>query len=268
MINKSVFEDQLISGMQDNLQKQASNQTPDLIKAANCLHTALEIFEEIGSQKQADQLLKLLHKIAQHHTTTTKPVEQLPSVKSLMEAGLTQKDLMEFSKNNPVAKAKVNLVLRTLGLSEHQIARFIGPANVMSEEDAKAVADPNRSFGKMWNWMKDPTTPTDPSRVQPGETLQFESVANDRATKGLTPEKMVANLKNHGTEFNLADVPPFKRNLDFDDMEADFADLLNADTFDLNASDDDLLGLEVAPEDDLLQVSDQEAFSDFEDEKN
>lgn len=33
----------------------------------------------------------------------------------------------------------------------------------------------------------------------------LSKIANDRHTKGLTPDKMVSNLKHHGTMFNLTD---------------------------------------------------------------
>lgn len=59
---------------------------------------------------------------------------------------------------------------------------------------------------------------------------------SDRHTKGLTSEKMVNNLKHHGTVFNMADDA--------------FNDVLNADI------DDDL----VVSENDLMQIG------DFEDE--
>lgn len=273
MINKKLFEDELISGMQNELHKQASGETPDLVKAANCLHAALEIFEETGLQSRADDVLKLLQKISQDKIhTKLKPVQEMPTIKALMEAGLTQRDLQEFSRGNPIAKAKLNLVLRGLGLSDHIIAKFIGPTNVMSEEDAKAVADPNRSFSKMWNWVKDPTAPMDPTKVEPGQTLEFESIAqkktlNDWHTKGLTPEKMVANLKHHGTEFNMADVPPRSKKLSKEDIDPEFADLLDVDSFDIDASDDELMGMEI--KEDSLEVFDQEeTMSDFEDERD
>lgn len=268
---KKLFEDELISGMQQELRKQASEATPDLTKAANCLHSALEIFEEAGMTAQADDILKVLQKIASG--VKTKVVMKMPSMQKLMEAGMTQRDLLEFSKGSPIAKAKINLVLRSMGLSEHQIGEFIGKGNVMAEHDAKEMLDPNRSFSKMWNWMKDPTAPVDPAKPEPGETLEFQSIAQkkspvDKHTKGLTPEKMVENLKHHGTEFNMSvDVPLRRGPLSKDDMDADFADILDSDTFDIDASDDELMGMEI--KEDSLEVFDSEdAMSDFEDERD
>lgn len=262
----------LISGMQAELRKQASKEVPDLVKAAECLHNALEIFESAGLQSRANDVIRLLQKIAQAHTKE-KPVQEMPTVKTLMEAGITERDLKEFSRGSPIAKAKFNVVLRGLGLSDHMIGKFIGTANVMSDEDAKAVADPTRSFSKMWNWVKDPNAPTDPAKIEPGQTLEFESIAqkktlkNDRHTKGLTPEKMVANLKDHGTEFNLADILYHSKNIGRDDVDPELADLLDIESFDIDASDDELMGMEV--KEDSLEVFDNETeMQDFEDEKD
>jgi len=153
MIKQSVFEEELIAGMQQEL---ARRDVPDLTKAAECLHGALEIFEASQLTVQANQVLAVMFKIAQ-----------------------------------------------------------------------KA----------------------------------------DRHTKGLTPAKEVANLKNHGTVFNMADTPPMKAQLTKDDMEADFADMLDSPSFDFGASDDELMGMEV--KDDELEVFDKNIpLNDFEEEKD
>lgn len=123
MIKKSVFEDDLIAGMQRELRSYDKKQGMDnLVKAADYLHSAMEILEEAGLTAKADQILSVLSKIAH------------------------------------------------------------------DEQDAK---------GK-------PRKPKNPTHV------------SDKHTHGLTPDKMVDNLKNHGIVFNMAD-----------DGSAD--DLLNAD---------------------------------------
>ena len=311
---KSLFEDELIAGMQKELRKQASAETPNLAKAAECLHAALEIFEAQGMKARADQVLSLLEKLA---TPGRRDVEKMPSVKALMEAGLSQRDMHEFAKGNPIAKAKFNLTLRSLGLSDHQIAKFLGPKNLMSEEDAKMVIDPNRSFTKMWEWMQNPSKPVDPSNLRPGETIEmtslpvtvpgdtvsfksmkepltpskddltFKSIAQDHHTKGLTPEKMVKNLEDHGHPMNLADdqnvdipQPPefeddyqkwtrqFKKpsKLRPEDVDPDLAGLLDVESFDIDATDDELMGIEIT---DDLEVFDADAtLQDFEDERD
>lgn len=313
-MSKSLFEDELVSGMENQLRKQAAAEKPvALAKAAECLHAALEIFEEQGMTARADQVLKLLQKLAQ--SNEARDVQQMPSLHRLMEAGLTQRDMHEFSKGNPIAKAKFNLVLRGLGYSDHQIGNFIGKTNVMSEDDAKQVIDPNRSFSKIYDWMKDPTAPVDPMNPQPGEdisirsipltgpgdtisfqsmkpkselgkgeSLEFKSLAQkkrsdltDRHTKGLTPEKMVKNLEDHGHPMNLAndcavDIPPpvRKGNLKDSDIEPDFMELFQSPSFDMDASDDELWGIEI--KEDSLEVSENDLsmgeLDDFEDERD
>src|SRR5271166_5183286 len=105
MIKKPIFEEELVSGMHSELLKQASAERPKFVKAAECLHSALEIFESAGMTARADQVLKVLQKIAQHNPT--KQVHQIPSITQLMQAGMTQRDMHEFSKGSPIAKAKL-----------------------------------------------------------------------------------------------------------------------------------------------------------------
>ncbi len=208
---KKNFEDELISGMQQEMQKQAAAKRPSLVKAAECLHSALEILEGTGLQKSADKVLNLLEKIAQEHYAPPAPAQSLP-LHQLMTAGLTQRDLREFSKGNLYATAKINLVLRSMGMSDFDMGGVIGANKVMSEEEAQKIINPN-------------------------ETIELGSMAkkkaNDRHTGGLTDKRQVENLKNHGTQFNLAD--------------------------------DDLLDADIG--DDMLEVIDKKIpFEDFEDE--
>lgn len=65
MIKKSVFEDELIYGMQREMQSHAKKEgMKDLVKAADYLHSALDILEEAGMTAQADKVLGILKKIA------------------------------------------------------------------------------------------------------------------------------------------------------------------------------------------------------------
>lgn len=274
-----------MDGMEKELRKQASSETPVLVKAAECLHAALEIFEEKGMKARADQVLQILEKLAQ--SERTKVIEKMPSIQKLMESGLTQRDMHEFAKGSPIAKAKFNMILRGLGLSEHQIAKFIGPGNVMSEEDARDYLDPNRGFGKIWENIQDPfKQPSDREEVKPGEFLDFTRQAglkkksNDPATKGWTPEKGVKNLKEYGIPMKptMADdaecavniPPPFdKKNVSERDIDSDFSDLMDvfqAEDFDIDASDDELMGMEI--QEDALEVFEGDvSLEDFEDER-
>jgi hypothetical protein len=66
MIKKSVFENDLIAGMQKELQSYDKKQgMENLVKAADYLHSAMEILEEAGLTSKADKLLNVLSKIAQ-----------------------------------------------------------------------------------------------------------------------------------------------------------------------------------------------------------
>ena len=199
-MRKSNFEDELISGMQQEMQKQAAAKQPSLVKAAECLHAALEILEATGMQKSADKVLNLLEKIAEEHYAPPAPPPSLP-LHQLMAAGLTQRDLREFSKGSLYATAKVNLVLRGMGMSDYEMSGVIGANKIMSEEEAQQIINPN-------------------------ETIELETIA-DHHTKGLTPKKQVKNISHHGHQFNMVDdndaiaIPTFA---DDDLLEADIGD--------------------------------------------
>lgn len=147
MIKKSVFENELIAGMQHQLRKQASGETPDLVKAGECLHAALEILEEAGFHRHADKVLGILHKIA---TDSPKRVEKMLSMQELMRHGLTTKDLQEFGQGHHGAKAKMNRALRKMNLTPAEMADFIGPHNVMTDADLD-------QFERFNRWMQNPS---------------------------------------------------------------------------------------------------------------
>lgn len=68
MIKKSVFEDELIAGMQRELTASDQSVAVDhLGSAVDSLHAAVEIFEEAGMKAQADAVLNILLKIAKNH---------------------------------------------------------------------------------------------------------------------------------------------------------------------------------------------------------
>lgn len=274
---KEFFADELVAAMQQELVKQASAEQPSLVKAAECLHAALEIFEEQGLQARADQVLKLLEKLGQGSELLEKTAK-IHSIKQLMEAGVTQRDLKEFARGNPVATAKLNLVLRKLGLSDHEIAKFLGPSKVMAEEAARKAINPNESGSILEFKSLAPKT-----EESPEESLEFTSLAfkkkhknpgrpdkiRDPATKGLTPAKEVANLKNHGTPLNMTMADDANCAVDVPargTMSAlpGFEDLLSAS--DIEDSDDELMTMEIT---DNLEVFDKEIpLEDFEDERD
>lgn len=111
MIKKSVFENELIAGMQYELRAHDKKQgINNLVKAAEYLHSAMEMLEEIGYTKNADQILQILTKVAtdtnlnkhkDHHThglTPEKMVENLKQhglVFNLVDDTKADDDLLE-----------------------------------------------------------------------------------------------------------------------------------------------------------------------------
>jgi hypothetical protein len=277
MIKKPVFENDLIAGMQHELRKLAAGgEFPDLVKAGERLHAALEILEDSGLQRHADNLLNVLEKIAAGHKGK---LAKVPTREALKQHGITDQDLKNFGAGQAHAKAKMNSTLRRMGLSDAEITNFIGQHNFMSDEDIKR-------YLRLLNMINNPTEPA-PGESQPevpesismesvpmtpdsgqlpsGEELTFKSIANaprpdkvpDVHTKGLTPDKMVNNLKHHGTEFNMPDLG-WSDNLDPEIAEA--FDALNADELEMS----DILDADIT--EDVLEVSEQNTLEDFEDE--
>jgi hypothetical protein len=68
MIKKSVFEDDLIAGMQRSLaESELQEGISSLPTAVDYINSAIDIFEEEGMTVSADKLLSVLLKIAQKH---------------------------------------------------------------------------------------------------------------------------------------------------------------------------------------------------------
>jgi len=242
MIKKSVFENELIAGMHKELIKQATAQDDEnLGKAVDYLNSAIDIFEDAGMGAHASKVWRIIEKLA------NKKVMKMPSIQALIEKGMRPEDVKDLS-TNPIAKARVNKAFRALGYSDKEIAHLIGHQNLMSQKDAEELTDESRAFSKMWDWMQDPKKVEPDSELKPGDEFSMKSLlasdendakgkprkpkdptkVPDRHTKGLTSEKMVNNLKHHGTVFNLNN----------DGNAAD--DLLNAEVGDLEVTEKDL----------------------------
>lgn len=68
MIKKSVFEDDLIAGMQRKLaESEVEEGMNDLPKAVDYINSAIDILEDNGMKANADRLLSVLLRIAQNH---------------------------------------------------------------------------------------------------------------------------------------------------------------------------------------------------------
>lgn len=212
MIKKSVFENEIVAAMHAELIKKASSQNTDnLEKAVDYLNSAIDIFEDAGLSSHASKVFHIIAQIA-HKSNVMK----MPSMKALVEKGMRIDDIKEFT-SNPIAKARVNRAFRALGYSDEDMAKFMGASNIMPVEDVDMLLDENRAFMKIWDWMKDPKKVDPGEQINPGDEFEIKSIASnknlknrkskktDKHTKGLTSKKMLSNLKNHGTVFNLAD---------------------------------------------------------------
>lgn len=198
--------------MHRELVKNATSQDPEGVeKAVDYLNSAIDIFEDAGLTTQADQVLRILAKIA-----TTRP-QEYPSLQALMEHGVTPKDLKDLSKDQ-FSRARVNLALRKLHYSDKEIAGFLGHKNLMSEKDTLEFANPKGTYSKILDWMQNPKEVSPSAELKEGDEFNISSVAqdqnearkkpkkiNDPHVKGLTPEKQIENLKHHGTVFNMVD---------------------------------------------------------------
>lgn len=266
MIKKAVFENDLITGMQRELQAFDKKEAmANLDTAGEYLHSAMEIFEEAGLTTQAEQVLSILQKIAAKHA----PRQELPNLQVFFESGkFSEDDLRAAMSGDTEALAKINVAMHEHGMSDNKIADFLGkfympyhlakkllerghisglknfqlpspkPGQEISlspvKEEPKVPAPKPEQMGEQEITMKSllafvgeelglgktadfgsskkpdhskedksrydnadakgkPRKPKDPRKV------------SDPHTSGLTPEKMVENLKHHGIVFNLAD---------------------------------------------------------------
>jgi hypothetical protein len=182
-MTKKNFEDELIHGMQRELRGHDKNQGMDnLVKAAEYLHSAMDILEENGLSKSADQILNILSKIAVKHDSN---VREMPSLRKLMEHGVSEDDLKDLPRGSSISKARVNTAFRSLGYTDKEIASIIGKHNLMGEEEAHDIL--NGPYQKFMGWMQNPTTPVDPNHLQPGEEISMTSLPAPAKPPALTP---------------------------------------------------------------------------------
>lgn len=215
MIKKSVFENEIIAGMQRELtSKNIKQGMIDLGTAVDYIHNAIEIFEEAKMTAKADKLLNLLYKIGTHSNVRT-----MPSVDKLMQLGMTLHDIRAAAQGNIFAKYKLNSILRSLNYEQKDIASFLGKTYLSDEQmiEVKSRIDSHDESANVINNLLEQTLT--PEKVAPIKTnlsdiklpeLPKEIVmsrASDRHTNKLTSDKMIKNLKDHGTVFNMADAP-------------------------------------------------------------
>lgn len=187
MIKKSLFEKELETSMSQELRKMShTNGTPDLVKAGECLHAALEIFEEMGLTSKANAVLSILKRVAHdgQEVRENSKVINFPTSVELARRGFTEKDMREMHRGSPVAQAKLNSILYDMGYRYQEIKSILGEKALNPKQMTEAfdLLDPNRSFGKIWEYMQDPTKPIDPNNPQPGESITMSRVPQSQLT--------------------------------------------------------------------------------------
>lgn len=221
MIKKAVHEDELIYGMQRELQGHNKKQAmANLDKAGNYLQAAMEILESAGLTKQSDAVLEILAKIAARPNSE---VMEMPSLAKLFAKGLTPADMRASTDpthpEHHASKSKIRNILRSLGHEESWIDKFLGGKPKLDSVDVGGLfpqdLPPASSPGAakpltgLINQLREEeaikalpsTTAAEHHHYKPGRPDKV----HDPHVSGLTPEKMVENLKHHGIVFNMAD---------------------------------------------------------------
>lgn len=101
MIKKSVFEEELIAGMHQELIKNATSRDLDNVeKAVDYLNSAIDIFEDAGMSAQAVQLLNILNKIAEDQNDARKKSRDPRKISDPHIKGLTPEKQIENLKHH------------------------------------------------------------------------------------------------------------------------------------------------------------------------
>ncbi len=250
MINKSVFENDLISGMQRNLASQEGDEAINkLAQAVEFLNSAAEILDEANLTAYADRIINLLEKIAQMRAKQHSLLDKLNEV----GVDIFSPEYSEF-KTDKKAKIRLNHALYGIGATENQIEDFIGKEYVMSKLDVdkwasiygiKSHHKPKVDVKKMVDLSKK----TEPEAYEIlidednglGQSINLSQASDprkikDRHTQNLTSEKMLKNLQHHGTVFNMADDGADKNSAK--DLEKEESEVVNLQ--DEDEEDDDL----------------------------
>ncbi len=176
MIKKSVFEDELIAGMQRELQPfQKKAAVNDLVKAADYLHSAVEILEEAGMTAKADQVLSILAKLA--HGEGSEKIEKM------IEESL---DPMEMGGDEPLDMES----FKPLSITERMSLKPKEPEFLeVDDNDTKGKRDKDFYNEVMRQVKEEDENPEpeiiefkslmEPKALPPGEELVFKSIAQE-----------------------------------------------------------------------------------------
>lgn len=185
MNKKNIFENELALGMDREMHSYAKKQgMKNLVKAAEYLNSAVDIFEEAGLKSNADKVLRILGKIAAEDLNDAKKhkKENVKNLATPQEDSEFYKKLLNWIQNPTTP---------------------VDPANVQPGEELQ--------FKSLMHEKP----------IESGDEISFRSLRDeneakqkaDKHTKGLTPEKMTKNLKHHGTVFNMVNDGNFAEDL-------------------------------------------------------
>lgn len=95
MIKKSVFEEELMLGMDRELRSMGSeHKADDLVQAADYLHSAMELLEDTEFTVQAEEIFQILEKIAVKHK------HKIPQKTNGHTKGLTPEKMLKNLKEH------------------------------------------------------------------------------------------------------------------------------------------------------------------------
>lgn len=220
---KNSFENELMLGMARELQAHDKKQgMQNLVKAADYLHSAVQILEDAGLTDKADKILRVLGKIAAQSDTK---VKQMPSLKSFLENGVSISDFKGLGSGDAFAKARVNTAFRRLGYTDKEIADFIGKDNLMPEDEAATLMNPDGFYNKMLDWIKNPKDTPASSDLKPGDEFSMSSLVdiNHAATKKPKDPTKVSDRHNFRHDLLNADIDDMEVTLD-DESDSTFED--------------------------------------------
>lgn len=107
MIKKSVFEEELVIGMDRELRSMATgHDLKDLAKAADYLHSAMDLLEETGLTVQAEEVFQILSKIANKHNGYTQGLTSEKMTENLKHHG-TVFNLADDNSINDLLNAEI-----------------------------------------------------------------------------------------------------------------------------------------------------------------
>lgn len=230
---KSVFESELVDGMHKGLIKQANNQEVDnLTQAVDYLNSAIDIFENQGLTIQADKVLNLLVKIANRKNTNVQKLLSFQPLKNYLKELKFPETYFDIllkesfiNKNSKMLHELKRLMYQVPEYkgNEDQINAMIDSAYKEIEEDYPVFEMRSLMQPEFKNITMPPTNDPSFTLTSIGKKHKRQDNIMNSHTKNLTPEKMIENLKHHGTMFDMVD-------LSFDDdLDLDIDDNLNID---------------------------------------